>query len=697
MLENFIQVKEKALFEYAFNKGDISEDAIAFIEDTKEIWAKGVYFDGSKVDLSNIPTKTSDLINDNGFISSPVIPEQDGIYAVTSDERIISLDEADETCIALALIKGPHKFWIDKFQYYSDETEIYLWDSTFNDTGIPNYTKVGGGSTGSYGYLNPDGSGLNLDYTTWEEGTALGDIKGFENSEILKTRDADYRNIGYVLNKFNAGEVGDNLGHNDWYIPACGQAALFCLHRDELNTALTKIGGTKLIKTSYWTSSEYAQRDAWYINLWDYSVGMYSSNKTKYTEFKLRLIRDIKTLDERFDNKQNTISDLALIREGAALGATAVQPEAISDMETKTNAAATYQPIGDYATKLELPTKVSQLENDSNYIQDDGSDGVYAVNANGKLIDYNTADSTAIGVALVAGEHKFMIAKANATYGSNFTLYWDKSYSDLSLTNYDNVDDNNLDGYLPKPDGTFGGYSSSAHLSDDFTTWKAGALSDFNGKTNTTVIAASSSNARDMCTVLNAFNTSDIHNDWYIPACGQLALIYLNKTEINAALAKIGGTALSDDRYWSSSERTSLYAWYVDFDDGEVARSLRKDHEGRVRFIRDISIPTLKERVSEIESQIGDINTILESIINGNTNNLITFTANSNEYQAEEGMTWLEFINSKYNDGAFTDSADLVYYNNSRLLLYGSYLTTAEIIGANTSYRTTPSSGGSPN
>ena len=55
-------------------------------------------------------------------------------------------------------------------------------------------------------------------------------------------------------------------------------------------------------------------------------------------------------------DKQDTIPDLATIREGAAKGATAVQPSAIADMETKTHAAATYQPKGDYATKATTDT-----------------------------------------------------------------------------------------------------------------------------------------------------------------------------------------------------------------------------------------------------------------------------------------------------------------------------------------------------
>ena len=262
------------------------------------------------------------------------------------------------------------------------------------------------------------------------------------------------------------------------------------------------------------------------------------------------------------------------------------------------------------ADKTEIPTKVSQLENDANYIQDDVvSDGVYAVDANGKLIDYNTADATATGVALVAGEHKFMIAKSDATDGTNTTFCWSKNLYGrdvVGIVNNSKSDGTNTNGYLPKPDGTF---SNTPNLSGDFTTWTAGALAEFDGKANTAAIIAGyaehsvSMETGDMCTVLNTFNTSDSHNDWYVPALGQLALIYLNRTEINAALTKIGGTALTYDYYWSSSECTSGVAWYVRFFNGSVDRRTKNSNGSRVRFIRDISIPKpLKERVSDLES-----------------------------------------------------------------------------------------------
>ena len=212
--------------------------------------------------------------------------------------------------------------------------------------------------------------------------------------------------------------------------------------------------------------------------------------------------------------------------------------------------------------------------------------GVYAVSAEGLPVTFDEIDETCKGVVLVAGQQKFMIAKNDATNDGIFhNLNYDYDKGDLSLTNYSKADGTNSKGYL--------GGSSTPQLSQDFTTWTAGALSDFNGKTNTEVIAASSSNAEDMCKVLETFNagtnsqSNEGFTDWYVPACGQLALIYLAKSDINAALAKIGGTALQPGFYWSSSEYGADYAWYVDFFKGYVYGAL-KDCSYQVRFVRDI-------------------------------------------------------------------------------------------------------------
>ena len=49
----------------------------------------------------------------------------------------------------------------------------------------------------------------------------------------------------------------------DWYLPAGGELNAIYQNKDVLNTALGKIGGTKLGTDCYWSSSEYSSYYAW--------------------------------------------------------------------------------------------------------------------------------------------------------------------------------------------------------------------------------------------------------------------------------------------------------------------------------------------------------------------------------------------------------------------------------------------------
>ena len=75
--------------------------------------------------------------------------------------------------------------------------------------------------------------------------------------------------------------------------------------------------------------------------------------------------------------------------------------------------------------------------------------------------------------------------------------------------------------------------------------------------------------------------------DWFIPACGQLALIYVFMKDINNALQVINGTQLSPGYYWSSSEKTETNAWLIYFAEGRIVTS-QKYHHNWIRFIRDL-------------------------------------------------------------------------------------------------------------
>ena len=81
------------------------------------------------------------------------------------------------------------------------------------------------------------------------------------------------------------------------------------------------------------------------------------------------------------------------------------------------------------------------------------------------------------------------------------------------------------------------------------------------------------------------------YTDWYIPAAGQLYEIYTNVTDINTALINIGGTALTADFYWSSSE--GMYTFGANTGGAVSLENGALSNYGRslgvlVRIVRDI-------------------------------------------------------------------------------------------------------------
>lgn len=63
------------------------------------------------------------------------------------------------------------------------------------------------------------------------------------------------------------------------------------------------------------------------------------------------------------------------------------------------------------------------------------------------------------------------------------------------------------------------------------------------------------------------------HGDWYLPSRLELAIMYTQRTTINATAANNGGTALASAHYWSSTEQPVAgsfphRAWHRNFGDG---------------------------------------------------------------------------------------------------------------------------------
>lgn len=295
MLNNFIYAKEKSLFEEKLNNGEVLDEAIVFIEDTKEIWNHETYFDCSSVDLSGIetsiqniidtyatkteiPTKLSQLENDAAYVSEQqlqleVIPEN-GIYAVKSNGELCPVNQADESCIAIALVTDDQKIMIERDgdnnpEWYNSYGNKFYWSSELYTRDVPNISNVSDPLTDFNGKLNTEAL-LNA-YT--EFGVSIHDY------DIIN-----------ILNNFNSNSES-NKGYSDWYIPSAGQLYQIMQNYEQINEALLQIGGGFLQGIS-WSSSEYNANQGYgsYMNNVD-DFGINSVDK--YVMRSLRLVRDL--------------------------------------------------------------------------------------------------------------------------------------------------------------------------------------------------------------------------------------------------------------------------------------------------------------------------------------------------------------------------------------------------------------------
>lgn len=113
------------------------------------------------------------------------------------------------------------------------------------------------------------------------------------------------------------------------------------------------------------------------------------------------------------------------------------------------------------------------------------------------------------------------------------------------------------------------------------------ATGDFDGKNNTkTIIDYCKANSKSCPAAEYAYAHSTVGTkagDWYLPALGELNLIYSRKGTLNPVLSTLGADTLSDSYHWSSSERSNNYAWSQRFANGNVTNGYNKYYGYYVR------------------------------------------------------------------------------------------------------------------
>lgn len=170
-----------------------------------------------------------------------------------------------------------------------------------------------------------------------------------------------------------------------------------------------------------------------------------------------------------------------------------------------------------------------------------------------KWASYQNSGEIAEGVMVVEGGKILVVAPTEAT------LYW--SSAAVSA----------------------GGKTTSDRLT---------ALDDWAGKTSTAAQIThneckTESYAPGFCASYSRTNANGkglTAGRWWLPSLGELMMIYANMCKINYALSLINGaTQLAETAYWSSTECSATYAWYLYLNDGNANYSTKAAYQLRVR------------------------------------------------------------------------------------------------------------------
>ena len=148
------------------------------------------------------------------------------------------------------------------------------------------------------------------------------------------------------------------------------------------------------------------------------------------------------------------------------------------------------------------------------------ADGIYLIKKTGKPVLFapgcNKKDCVAVGIKL--GGKSIAVSLKDTADGKDITLT-------------DGEDETEYDGYIN-------------NCTD--------AVADWNGKANTKHLEEIGLN-----------ESIKLEAGQYIPAVGEMYLIYLHKKALNEALEAVGGEPIANDWYWTSTEFSATYAWYL--------------------------------------------------------------------------------------------------------------------------------------
>ena len=167
------------------------------------------------------------------------------------------------------------------------------------------------------------------------------------------------------------------------------------------------------------------------------------------------------------------------------------------------------------------------------------ADGVYLIDTKDNAVRYDGEDTETVNdtayIGIIQGSHSVAISLR------------DVSEDEITLTS-------------KKDDG-------KGHYIDSYMD----AVQDWQGKKNTEHLQAVGLNP-----------AIQLKDGEYIPTLAELYLICLNRKAINAAMRFVGGQELAG-WYWSSTEYSATYAWFLTLYDGYATSGAKASDTFRVR------------------------------------------------------------------------------------------------------------------
>ena len=451
------------------------------------------------------------------------------------------------------------------FTLSSDRNLIAVFGATTPPITTGSVITNADGSQGVVFYLNPMGTGGTMvaledvsEGCAWGDATdiyvmsnftethvpfALNDKNGYANTEAIRNQQG--MGTGY------AADVVDFA--NGWYLPSASQLRKLYGALPFIESAIESQGGALMTDNNYWSSTEFSLSEAW-------NPAFAMGHTSKTASCRVRAVRDFSFDGNFIISTESSIGSLAVISHG-----------------------------GVYADGAEA-TVLATVPSGSNYVfhcwKEDGIEVsksqvyTFAAHSNRHLV----------AEFVLAGNMGRVITNADGSKGVVF--YTDATGTHGTMVALEDVSE-----------GCAWGDATDIYAMNNFTdTHVQFALTDRNGYANTEAIRNQQGTGTGY-----AADVVDFANGWYLPSANQLRKLYGALPFIEEAVVAEGGTVMTDNSYWSSTEFSFSDAWNPAFAMGHAG----KTSSCRVRAVRDFSFDG--NFVVSVQSSIGPTGSVAGS------------------------------------------------------------------------------------